>query len=130
MVLLQLYISTVAIIILQGVLTECVLPGAGLYRLDNGVMLYITHRHSLDGGRGLRPGAMLELFNVHPMRLPPPLQSASGFWCCAKSTVHIFQFSHNSVPFKASEWLTRVCSLIIHLVVHSLSCREISCVVS
>lgn len=58
----------------QGVLSECISPDAGLYQLDGGILLYMTDKHCIDGGRGLRPGASLQLHEVHAMKLPPPLQ--------------------------------------------------------
>ena len=57
----------------QGILTECVLPEAGLYRLDNSVLLYLHDRSCLDGGCGLRRGASVELYNVHALKLPSHL---------------------------------------------------------
>ena len=59
---------------MQGVLTECISPDAGLYQLDGGIMLYMTDRHCIDGCRGFRPGASLQLHKVHAMKLTPPLQ--------------------------------------------------------
>ena len=57
----------------QGILTECLLPEAGLYKLDNSILLYMHDRSCLDGGCGLRRGALVELYNVHALKLPSHL---------------------------------------------------------
>lgn len=54
------------------------LPEAGLYKLDDSVLLYMVDHHCVNGGRGLRPGASVELYNVHAMKLSSPLQVSAN----------------------------------------------------
>ena len=53
----------------QGTVTKCVLPEAGVYELDGRVRLYLTHSECLNMCRGMRCGAVVELHNVHVMKL-------------------------------------------------------------
>ena len=53
----------------QGTVTKCVLPEAGVYELDDRVCLYLTHCECLDMCRGVRCGSVMELHNMHVMKL-------------------------------------------------------------
>lgn len=55
----------------QGTVTRCIAAEWGVYELDGRLRLYLTHRHCLELGRGLRRGAAVELHNVHLVRVPP-----------------------------------------------------------
>ena len=58
------------IFLLQGVITESRLPEAGVYLLDGRINLYLTHLPLHNLGRGLRPGAEVEVHNTHVLRVP------------------------------------------------------------
>ena len=61
--------SVLSIFFQQGTVTKCVLPEAGVYELDGRVRLYLTHSECLNMCRGMRCGAVVELHNVHVMKL-------------------------------------------------------------
>ena len=54
---------------LQGTVTKCILSDAGVYELDGRVRLYLTHCECLDMCRGVRCGSVMELHNMHVMKL-------------------------------------------------------------
>ena len=56
-------------IFLQGTLTSCILPEAGVYEIDGRIRLYLTHQSCLNLCRGLRVGATVELYNVHVLKV-------------------------------------------------------------
>ena len=49
----------------KGRISRCILPEAGLYELEGGVRLHMTHLLCPNLCRGFRDGALLELHNVH-----------------------------------------------------------------
>ena len=58
--------------ILQGVITRCLLPEAGVYELDDRLTLYLTHSNLSNQGRGLRVGAEVEITDAHILKLSTP----------------------------------------------------------
>ena len=50
-------------------ITRCVLPEAGVYEIDGRLILYLTHCHLCNQGRGLREGAEVEIINAHFLKM-------------------------------------------------------------
>jgi hypothetical protein len=74
----------------NGTLSRCV--SDAVLELDGICQLYLTHYPLLDtlGGRGLRVGARLQLYNVHPIFRRHRL---IGFGCCIFSHIEVEEFS-------------------------------------
>ena len=54
---------------MQGIVTRCLLPEAGVYELDGGIALYLTHTGLSNLGRGLRVGAEVEVNSAHLLKI-------------------------------------------------------------
>ena len=54
---------------MQGIVTRCLLPEAGVYELDDGIALYLTHTGLSNLGRGLRVGAEVEVNSAHLLKI-------------------------------------------------------------
>uniref|UniRef100_A0A6I8Q005 CST complex subunit CTC1 n=2 Tax=Xenopus tropicalis TaxID=8364 RepID=A0A6I8Q005_XENTR len=82
----------------QGVLTRVVDPRAGLYELDGKVMLCTAYLQLLNGGRGLREGAGVEISDTHLQQSPSPLFPPIVLSCCLRSRLRVTQFSRLCTP--------------------------------
>jgi hypothetical protein len=75
-------------------------------QIDHSYTLYLTHFPMKNLGRGLRVGAVVQLYNVHPLLLPrDPLDQTQkhvlhGFGCCKSSTLHIKKFSPEDSKYR------------------------------
>ena len=54
-------------------ITDYLLPEAGVYELDDRLALYLTHSNLSNQGRGLRKGAEVEISNAHVLKISSPL---------------------------------------------------------
>ncbi|KAJ7317989.1 hypothetical protein JRQ81_004151 [Phrynocephalus forsythii] len=87
-----------------GTITKVLNAQAGLFELDNRFILCLTYQPLLHSGRGLRPGAHIELRDVHLMQ-ELVATSLPVFGACLHSTVALKSFSKYSTlhqPFAAS----------------------------
>lgn len=69
-------------------ITQCLLPEAGVYELDDRLILYLTHTNLSNNGRGLREGAEIEVSNAHLLKITNPLWKVSLY----KETSSIINF--------------------------------------
>lgn len=86
----------VALAFHKGKVSRCILPEAGIYELEGGARLYLTHLLCPNLCRGIRQGALLELHNIHVMNRTLTYPS---IYCCHLSTVRVVQFSQLSSRF-------------------------------
>ncbi|OCT59470.1 hypothetical protein XELAEV_18000892mg [Xenopus laevis] len=82
----------------QGSLTRVLDPQAGLYELDGKVLLCTVYLQLLNGGRGLREGARVEVSDAHLQQSPSPLFPPIVLTCCLRSRVRVTQFSRHCTP--------------------------------
>ncbi|XP_063305764.1 CST complex subunit CTC1 isoform X1 [Pelobates fuscus] len=82
----------------EGVLTRVLDARAGLYELDRKVTLCIAYLQLLNGGRGLREGATVQISNVHLQQSPSPLFSTLVLSCCLRSKLTVLEFSRICSP--------------------------------
>ncbi|XP_062984912.1 CST complex subunit CTC1 [Elgaria multicarinata webbii] len=75
-----------------GTITQVLNAQAGLYELDNKFTLCLAYQQLLNSGRGLRPGACIELQDVHLVQ-KPLATSPSVLGACLRSTVVLKSFS-------------------------------------
>ncbi|XP_006132979.2 CST complex subunit CTC1 isoform X2 [Pelodiscus sinensis] len=81
----------------MGTITQVLNAQAGLYELDNKVCLCLAYQQQLNSARGLRPGACVELRDVHLLQKPLasfPFVVILG--ACLQSTVVLKGFSRLS----------------------------------
>uniref|UniRef100_A0A8C5ME36 CST complex subunit CTC1 n=1 Tax=Leptobrachium leishanense TaxID=445787 RepID=A0A8C5ME36_9ANUR len=89
-------------VIVQGVLTRVLDPHAGLYELDRKVLLCTAYLQLLNGGRGLRAGAKVEISHAHLQQSPSPLYPTLVLSCCLRSRLTILEFSRLCSPLSAT----------------------------
>ncbi|KAM3926110.1 CST complex subunit CTC1 isoform 2-T2 [Leptodactylus fuscus] len=82
----------------KGVVTRVLSAPAGLYELDGALLLCTAYTQLQNGGRGLRVGARIEVFDAHLQQSPCPLFPTLVLSCCLRSRVRIGEFSHLSAP--------------------------------
>ena len=63
---------------LQGTITKCLLPEAGVYELDGRIILYLTHLCLCNLGRGLRSGNEVEVHHAHVLKITAPQWKVSA----------------------------------------------------
>nr|XP_028568924.1 CST complex subunit CTC1 isoform X1 [Podarcis muralis] len=80
------------IISYAGTITQVLNAQAGLYELDNKFTLCLAYQQMLNYGRGLRPGAGVELQDVHLVQ-KPLAASPSVLGACLRSVVVLKSFS-------------------------------------
>uniref|UniRef100_A0A8C5MIH5 CST complex subunit CTC1 n=1 Tax=Leptobrachium leishanense TaxID=445787 RepID=A0A8C5MIH5_9ANUR len=85
-----------------GVLTRVLDPHAGLYELDRKVLLCTAYLQLLNGGRGLRAGAKVEISHAHLQQSPSPLYPTLVLSCCLRSRLTILEFSRLCSPLSAT----------------------------
>ncbi|XP_072006000.1 CST complex subunit CTC1 isoform X2 [Engystomops pustulosus] len=96
----------------KGVVTRVRSASAGLYELDGALLLCTAYTQLQNGGRGLRVGARVEVFDAHLQQSPSPLFPALVLSCCLRSRLRVCQFSRLHTPcplFSASA------NLFLHL---------------
>ena len=62
-------------------LTRCLLPEAGVYELDDQLILYLTHCNLSNQGRGLREGAEVEIINAHVLKMSTQIYKVTMYLC-------------------------------------------------
>ncbi|NXC41780.1 CTC1 protein, partial [Penelope pileata] len=83
-----------------GTVTKILNAQAGLYELDNKVCLCLAYQQLLNSARGLRPGACVELIDVHLLQKPVLSSHFIVLGSCLKSTVKLKSFSRLSTPYQ------------------------------
>ncbi|KAM3843983.1 CST complex subunit CTC1 [Vipera latastei] len=79
-----------------GTITQVLNAQAGLYELDNKYVLCLAYRQMLNTGCGFRPGACIELRDVHLLEMPLPTIPAA-FGACLHTTIVLKSFSVYSI---------------------------------
>ncbi|KAM4677387.1 CST complex subunit CTC1 [Discoglossus pictus] len=77
----------------QGVLTRVLDSRAGLYELDEKVVLCTAYLQLLNRGRGMREGAKVEVFDAHLQQSSSPLFPPLILSCCLRSRIRVSEFS-------------------------------------
>ncbi|EOB04755.1 Uncharacterized protein C17orf68-like protein, partial [Anas platyrhynchos] len=83
-----------------GTVTKVLNAQAGLYELDNKVCLCLAYQQLLNSARGLRPGACVELIDVHLIQKPVVSSPSIVLGACLNSTVTLKSFSRLSTPYQ------------------------------
>ncbi|XP_063786951.1 CST complex subunit CTC1 isoform X2 [Pseudophryne corroboree] len=99
----------------QGVITRLRDAHAGLYELDGAVVLCTAYTQLRNGGRGMRTGARVEVFDAHLQQSPSPLFPTLVVSCCLRSRVTIRHFSRLSTPCSSVSGTSNV---HLHLLFH------------
>ncbi|KAM6439400.1 CST complex subunit CTC1 isoform 2-T2 [Rhynochetos jubatus] len=84
-----------------GTVTQVLNIQAGLFLLDNKVCLCLAYQQLLNSARGLRPGASVELIDVHLLQKPLVSFPFIVLGACLSSTVVLKSFSRLSTPYHA-----------------------------
>ncbi|XP_034267005.1 CST complex subunit CTC1 isoform X1 [Pantherophis guttatus] len=79
-----------------GTITQVLNAQAGLYELDNKHILCLAYQQMLNTGCGFRPGACIELRDVHLLEMPLPSIPAA-FGACLHTTIVLKSFSAYSI---------------------------------
>ncbi|XP_041570408.2 CST complex subunit CTC1 isoform X2 [Taeniopygia guttata] len=83
-----------------GFVTKILNVQAGLFLLDNQVCLCLAYQPLLNFARGLRPGACLELIDVHLLQKPLASFPFAVLGACLNSMVVLKSFSRLSTPYQ------------------------------
>ncbi|KAI1242228.1 CST complex subunit CTC1, partial [Lamprotornis superbus] len=83
-----------------GFITKILNVQAGLFLLDNQVCLCLAYQPLLNNARGLRPGACVELIDVHLLQKPLVSFPFTVLSACLSSTVVLRSFSRLSTPYQ------------------------------
>ncbi|RLV99009.1 hypothetical protein DV515_00010212 [Chloebia gouldiae] len=83
-----------------GFVTKILNVQAGLFLLDNQVCLCLAYQPLLNFARGLRPGACLELIDVHLLQKPLASFPFTVLGACLNSMVVLKSFSRLSTPYQ------------------------------
>ncbi|OPJ69380.1 CST complex subunit CTC1 isoform A [Patagioenas fasciata monilis] len=83
-----------------GTVTKILNVKAGLFLLDNKVCLCLAYQQLLNSARGLRPGACVELIDVHLLQKPLVSFPFIVLGACLSSTVVLKSFSRLSTPYQ------------------------------
>ncbi|XP_059694085.1 CST complex subunit CTC1 [Haemorhous mexicanus] len=83
-----------------GFVTKVLNVQAGLFLLDNQVCLCLAYQPLLNSARGLRPGACVELINVHLLQKPLASFPFTVLGACLNSMVVLKSFSRLSTPYQ------------------------------
>ncbi|XP_008944557.1 PREDICTED: CST complex subunit CTC1, partial [Merops nubicus] len=83
-----------------GTITKILNVQAGLFLLDNKVCLCLAYQQLLNSARGLRPGARVELIDVHILQKPLVSFPFVVLGACLSSTVVLKSFSRLSTPYQ------------------------------
>ncbi|XP_071415875.1 CST complex subunit CTC1 isoform X2 [Pithys albifrons albifrons] len=83
-----------------GFVTKILNVQAGLFLLDNQVCLCLAYQPMLKSARGLRPGACVELIDVHLLQKPLVSFPFVVLGACLSSTVVLKSFSRLSIPYQ------------------------------
>ncbi|XP_014812705.1 PREDICTED: CST complex subunit CTC1 [Calidris pugnax] len=88
------------IISYEGTVTKVLNVQAGLFLLDNKVCLCLAYQQLLNSARGLRPGACVELIDVHLLQKPLISFPFIVLGACLSSMVVLKSFSRLSTPYQ------------------------------
>ncbi|PKU31001.1 cst complex subunit ctc1 [Limosa lapponica baueri] len=88
------------IISYEGTVTKVLNVQAGLFLLDNKVCLCLAYQQLLNSARGLRPGACVELIDVHLLQKPLISFPFIVLGACLSSAVVLKSFSRLSTPYQ------------------------------
>ncbi|CAN8195200.1 unnamed protein product [Coccothraustes coccothraustes] len=83
-----------------GFVTKVLNVQAGLFLLDNQVCLCLAYQPLLNSARGLRPGACVELIDVHLLQKPLASFPFTVLSVCLNSMVVLKSFSRLSTPYQ------------------------------
>ncbi|NWQ77419.1 CTC1 protein, partial [Columbina picui] len=83
-----------------GTVTKILNVQAGLFLLDNKVCLCLAYQQLLNSARGLRPGACVELIDVHLLQKPLVSFPFVVLGACMSSTVVLKSFSRLSTSYQ------------------------------
>ncbi|XP_061221381.1 CST complex subunit CTC1 [Neopsephotus bourkii] len=83
-----------------GFVTKILNIQAGLFLLDNKVCLCLAYQQWLNSARGLRPGAYVELVDVHLLQKPLVSFPFVVLGACLSSTIGLKSFSRLSTPYQ------------------------------
>ncbi|XP_053792003.1 CST complex subunit CTC1 isoform X2 [Vidua chalybeata] len=83
-----------------GFVTKILNVQAGLFLLDNQVCLCLAYQPLLNSARGLRPGACVELIDVHLLQKPLVSFPFTVLSACLHSMVVLKSFSRLSTPYQ------------------------------
>ncbi|KAM9020195.1 CST complex subunit CTC1 isoform 2-T2 [Ara ararauna] len=83
-----------------GFVTKILNIQAGLILLDNKVCLCLAYQQLLNSARGLRPGACVELIDVHLLQKPLVSFPFIVLGACLSSTIVLKSFSRLSTPYQ------------------------------
>ncbi|XP_065482910.1 CST complex subunit CTC1 isoform X2 [Caloenas nicobarica] len=87
-------------VLVQGTVTKILNVQAGLFLLDDKVCLCLAYQQLLNSARGLRPGACVELIDVHLLQKPLVSFPFVVLGACLSSTVVLKSFSRLSILYQ------------------------------
>ncbi|XP_062922186.1 CST complex subunit CTC1 isoform X1 [Mobula hypostoma] len=88
------------IISYRGVISKVLNFRAGLYELDGKFGLCVAYQQLVNYGRGLRPGARVEVFDAHMHVKVSDHLPQIMLCCCLRSTLHVTGFSWLSTEYQ------------------------------
>ncbi|XP_059808909.1 CST complex subunit CTC1 isoform X1 [Hypanus sabinus] len=88
------------IISYHGVISKVLNFRAGLYELDGKLGLCVAYQQLVNYGRGLRPGARVEVFDAHVHVKVSDHLPQIMLCCCLRSTLHVTGFSQLSTEYQ------------------------------
>lgn len=91
------------IISFKGTVTKILNAEAGLYELDGQVGLCLAYQPTQKWGGGLRPGAEIQLHNVHFTYQASAFAPRAVLWACLRSSVQITAFSRLCSELQVTE---------------------------
>ncbi|XP_030043834.1 CST complex subunit CTC1 isoform X1 [Microcaecilia unicolor] len=77
----------------KGTVTKVLNARAGLYEVDGSICVCVAYQQLVNCGRGLRPGARIEMRDVHFLQRPSPHFPLVVLCCCLQSVILIQEFS-------------------------------------
>ncbi|XP_069502547.1 CST complex subunit CTC1 [Ambystoma mexicanum] len=86
----------------KGTITKVLNSPAGLYELDGCICLCMAHQLILNNGQALRPGAIVELQDVHLQQKPSEYFPHIMLCCCHRTVVRVTEFSRLCIPYHPS----------------------------
>ncbi|KAJ1084558.1 hypothetical protein NDU88_004705 [Pleurodeles waltl] len=106
-------IKTSKMLTFKGTITKVLNSPAGLYELDDSICLCVAHQPILKNGRALRPGAVVELEDVHLQQKPSAHFPLIVLCCCLRSVIRLGDFSRLCTTYQPFNATTNIYSQLL-----------------
>ncbi|XP_078527669.1 CST complex subunit CTC1 [Lissotriton helveticus] len=106
-------IKTSKMLTFKGTITKVLNGPAGLYELDGSICLCVAHQPILQNGRALRPGAVVELEDVHLQQKPSSHYPLIVLCCCLRSVIRVSDFSRLCTTYQPFNAATNIYSQLL-----------------